>query len=280
VQLAPATRAISNTYTIGQEIDRSSAGLQEFARENGWWTRGGFDFAAAVTNPENPGLPVAHARCGRSEALLARDAGRLTPAHMMAILRDHGAAVGPDFHPQDATTGSICMHAADGMRRGQSVGSLVSDLRAGGAVHWVTGGSAPCTAIFKPVFVEDGLPEQGPQPGGAFDAETLWWRHEALHRAALTDFAGFLAEIGAQRTALEADFARRVESSRGGTAAERKRLVESCWREAARIEAGWQRRIRGRATLRPAYRTSWERHDRLAGAALICTDPAPALAAE
>jgi dipeptidase len=280
VQQAPAVRAISNTYTIGTEIDRSSQGLQDFARAQGWWTGGAFDFAAAVTNPDNPGLPIARTRCGRSGALLARDEGRLTPAHMMAILRDHGETAGPDWHPQDATSGSICMHAADGARRGQSVGSLVSDLRPGGAVHWVTGGSAPCTALFKPVFVEDGLPEQGPRPGGAFDAETLWWRHEALHRAALTDFPEFQREIAEERTQVEADFARRLESVRGGTANERKRLVESCWREAARIEAAWLRRIRGRDTLRPAYRASWQRHDRIAGAALTCAPASPALAAE
>ena len=39
-------------------------------------------------------------------------AGRLTPAHMMAILRDHGRTTAPDVHPQDIVGRSICAHAA------------------------------------------------------------------------------------------------------------------------------------------------------------------------
>jgi secernin len=30
--------------------------LEEFVRGQGWWTGNRFDFAAAVTNPDNPGL--------------------------------------------------------------------------------------------------------------------------------------------------------------------------------------------------------------------------------
>ncbi|MCW3474518.1 C69 family dipeptidase [Limobrevibacterium gyesilva] len=278
VERAPAVRAISNTYTIGTDITRASADLEAFARAQGWWRGETFDFAAAVTDPGNPGLPVARTRCTRATELLGRDAGRLTAAHMMAFLRDHGAEAGAGWHPQDATRGSICMHAADGTRRGQSVGSFVSDLRAAGAVHWVTGTSAPCTGVFKPVFLEDGLPDHGPQPGDLYDPETLWWRHEALHRAMLTDGAD--AAIGAERDALEARFAERVEPLLGRPGPARRAAVEQCWREATEAEARWLRHVRSRARLRPAYRASWARHDRLAGAALTCTPAPHALAAE
>ncbi len=119
MQRAPETRAISNTYTIGTDITRASPALEAFARAQGWW-RGNapFDFAAAVTSPTNPGLAVARARCDRSSTRLAQDTGHLTPTHLMAALRDHGAAPAADWHPQDTVGATVCMHAADGTRRG------------------------------------------------------------------------------------------------------------------------------------------------------------------
>lgn len=277
VERAGATRAISNTYTITTPT-RASADLEGFARAQGWWGGNTFDFAAAVTRLDNPGLPGALARCGRSTLRLGREAGRLDAARMMAALRDHGEdGLGEGFHPADITGPTVCMHAADGKRTGQSVGSLVSDLRAAGAVHWVTGTSAPCTSVFKPVFVADGLPDQGAIPGDGFDGATLWWRHERLHRALLTDYPGAMAEIGPERDALEGRFIARMEALIGAPGAERRAAVAACWAEAAAAEEGWLGRIAGRATPRRSYLTAWRRHDRLAGAALTCV---PAMAAE
>ncbi|MCC6717041.1 MAG: C69 family dipeptidase, partial [Acetobacteraceae bacterium] len=190
VERAGPTRAISNTYTIATNITAASPDLEAFARAQGWWHGNRpFDFAAAVTNPDNPGLSGAIGRCARATQLLARQSGRIDPAAMMKNLRDHGAAAegNAGFHPQQIDGVTICMHAADGTRRGQSVAAMVSDLGEtgdgkAGAVHWVTGTSAPCTSIFKPVFLDAGLPAQGPRPGDRHDPATLWWRHEQLHR--------------------------------------------------------------------------------------------------
>lgn len=57
-----------------------------------------------------------------------------------------------------AVTGAdLCMHAGFGpVRISQSVGSLVSHLRPDGATHWVTATSTPCTAVFKPVWLDTG----------------------------------------------------------------------------------------------------------------------------
>jgi dipeptidase len=275
VERAGATRAISNTYPIATS---ASADLEAYARGEGWVSGNVFDFAAAVTRLDNPGLAGALARCGRSTLRLGREAGKLGPARMMAALRDHGGdGLGEGFHPADITGPTVCMHAADGKRTGQSVGSLVSDLRAGGAVHWVTGTSAPCTSVFKPVFVADGLPEQGAIPGDGFDGATLWWRHERLHRALLTDYPAAMAEIGPERDALEGRFIARMEGLIETPRAARRAAVAACWREAAEAEEGWLGRIAGRAAPRRSYLTAWRRYDRLAGATLTCV---PAMAAE
>src|SRR3984957_6257256 len=157
---------------------------------------------------------------------------------------------------------------------------MVSDLRPDGAVHWVTGTSAPCLSIFKPVLLQDGLPDQGPIPGDKFDNDTLWWRHEALHRAALADYPDFMAEFAPARDALEASFATRIDAARRDGSAARRKLVDQCWREADQFEKTWMGRARGRATLQPSYRAGWSHHARLSGASLLCTPAPQALAAD
>ena len=46
----------------------------------------------------------------------------------------------------------------------------------------------------KPVSVDEPL-DLGPDPGDRFDARCLWWRHELLHRRALTHPETLLALI-------------------------------------------------------------------------------------
>ncbi len=146
------------------------------------------------------------------------------------------------------------------------MGSLVSDLRGDGAIHWVTGSSAPCTGVFKPVFLDSGLPEQGPQPGDQDDSATLWWRHEALHRA-LLGRDGPWTDFGQERDAMEHSFAVRAEAALQADTAERRRVTEACWREADEAESRWLRAATSRnapAPLRRSYAESWQRHNELA----------------
>jgi len=274
VERASPTRAISNTYTISTNITSASPDLEAFARAQGWWTNNQpFDFAAAVTNPDNPGLSGARGRCTRATDLLARQTGRIDTAAMMSNLRDHGAAAenNQGFHPQQIDGVTICMHAGDGTRRGQSVAGMVSDLRDSGAVHWVTGTSAPCTSVFKPVFMDAGLPAQGARPGDRNDPASLWWRHEQLHRAMVQgDYPAAMAWFRPEREALEADFRARVESvltlqGPEGTKARRK-IAESCWKDAASAEAKWLARAGGLScnAVRPSFKRAWSRFDTLA----------------
>ena len=223
-----------------------------------------------MTDPDNPGLKAARSRYARSSALLAERAGRLDAAAMMAVLRDHGeAGARPDWHPRAVRGVDICAHAGEKDRLAQSVGSLVCDLRDGAAVHWVTGTSAPCTGIFKPVFMDTGLPDLGPQPGDEHDPATLWWRHETLHRALLRR-DGPWWEFAEERDTLEQSFIGRAEAALAADTAERKRVSEQCWQEATAAETRWLNALEGSAVLpiRPtAYLRSWDKHDGLAGMA-------------
>jgi hypothetical protein len=206
----------------------------------------------------------------RSTAFLQRSAGRLRAVDMMAILRDHGATAetDPDWHPQDAPTRTICMHAAEGDRGGQTVGAMVSELRVDRIVHWVTATSAPCTSIFKPVLPGVALPAHGPRPSDQFEPRSLWWRHEQLHRAMLEEFPIHLAAIRAERDALEAAFRARIDGVvTDGTDADRAQAVAECWADADITERRWLDELGAveERVMRPDYRASWREMNRLAG---------------
>lgn len=281
VQRAQGVRSISNAYSIGRDADRVSAGLDAHIQDAGWCRDATSDhapddakvpdYAKAIADAQRDTISHGRARCVRSTTLLQRRASRLTVADIMAILRDHGAVAetGPEWHPQHATTRTICMHAADGERGGQTVNSMVSELRGERAMHWVTGTSAPCTSIFKPVFADTPPPPHGPRPTDRFDPRALWWHHERLHRAMLGDFPIHLAAIRDERDALEANFQARVaDVLSGGDTADRAQLIAACWREALAVEDRWAAEIDAASPLGNAgYRASWLEMNRLAGVA-------------
>ncbi|MDR3538116.1 MAG: carcinine hydrolase/isopenicillin-N N-acyltransferase family protein [Acetobacteraceae bacterium] len=260
VQRAAGGRSISNAYSIGVAYDRASRGMtapEMMARMGGHGARG-------LTDLQQDAASQGRARCDRSTALLRGVQGRVETADMIAILRDHGTG-DPSWHPQAASGRTICMHAADARRGGQTVNSLVSQLHAGHAMHWVTGTAAPCLSIFKPVLFGVPVPAHGPSPAARCDPATLWWRHEQMHRAMLPDLPGALDAIRAERDALEATFRGRIATVMDAPQAERARVVDACWAEAAATEARWHRSIRAsRVAPLPAYRAAWQEMDRLA----------------
>ncbi len=265
VEEIASVRAISNIYRT-ERPERTSAGLDALIAANGWPDpRGGY--AAALADTARPDAGEAKGREVRAQGLLDAAAGGIDAADMMRILRDHGG--GPDgWRPAPGRPRTVCMHASDHDRGGQTTGSMVSELRDGAAIHWVTGTAAPCLSIFKPLFLDSTLPDRGPPPTGQLDGATLWWAHEALHRLALRgDFAAVLAEIAAERDAAEAAFRRRVADVAAAPGPERDRVVAGCWREASAIEDGWRARLAGRdaaSSASPAYLDAWTDFDRLA----------------
>lgn len=249
LERACGVRAISNVYSIGRTVERTSAGLPAMVRSAGWSDDAQPDYASAIARPGREHIGNAMARQARATTLLRAADGHLHAADMMRIMRDHGCD-GQDgrdrcdcahWHTCEAQVYTICTHAGIEERHGQTTGSLLSELHPERAVHWVTATAAPCTAIFKPVFLGSALPAHGPRPTGQFDAQALWWRHERLHRRALFgDFARFVAAIRPERDALEAEFRNRIaEVLNGGTAADRARVVATCWKDAIAVEDRW-----------------------------------------
>lgn len=245
VEKVHSVRALSNALSIGRSFHQASDALRMHAEDEGWCAAdGSFDFAGRFIDEARDGITFGRGRCARGTALLERQKGRLTALGMMAILRDHGegAEANPHWHPIDTVGRTICMHAAAGPRLGQTTGSMVSELRDGSGLHWMTGTAAPCTSIFKPVVLAAGLPRADHPPTDKFDGKSLWWRHESLHRFVLKDFAHRLETIREERDALERSFVERIDvawKEGGPSSAQMRNAVRACWREADATERRW-----------------------------------------
>jgi len=74
------------------------------------------------------------------------------------------------------------MHGGGIAASSSSVAGWVSDLAT--QTHWISGTSAQCLSLFKPVRV-DAPVDIGPIPNGRDDGKSLWWRHERMARAVM-----------------------------------------------------------------------------------------------
>jgi secernin len=160
----------------------------------------------------------------------------------MELLRDHGGA--PDWKPDaEGQSATICRHGAFApVRGGQSVGSMVAHLTPEAQLHWLTGTSSPCTGLFKPVWLDAGLPDLGPAPTADWDAKCLWWRHETFHRAVVQDFAAFRDRYWPERNALEARFLSELPAA-NAPLTERRTYTTGCFAEADEALARWSARV-------------------------------------
>jgi secernin len=263
-------RSISNAITIGREWDLASAELVNYALARGWCkSRDDFHFGRCYSDFLYTYFGRAKARQCRTTDLLRASKGQITVGTMMAILRDHGSDVGPDWTPARGLAGvDACAHAGFGpVRIGQSVGSMVSHLTHRGHTHWVTGTSAPCTGIFKPLWLDAGLPDTGPAPTGTYDQAALWWRHESLHREVLRDYATRLPLYCGERDALEAEFVRATAEFQAESAAERAAFSARCFARVDEMIPRWRQRVRAaQIEHRPPwhYTFAWRKFNRQA----------------
>ena len=141
-------------------------------------------FAKAHARAGRTWLSSASTRRARTEPLAHAATG---PADLMEALRSHGTTTAPRWSPVHGGLGAPCVHAGGLVASSQTTASWVSDLRPGtrhGIRHWATATSAPCTSLFKPVAVGEPL-DLTPVPTNRFDARSMWWRHELLHRSTM-----------------------------------------------------------------------------------------------
>ncbi len=237
-------RSISNGITIGNQWDLASPDLVTYAIERGWCTsRDDFHFARCYSDP----LFTRFSRCAerqrRTTDALAAPRGKITVETMTRALRDHTADT--NWSPAHGlATFDVCAHAGFGpIRATQTTGSLVSHLASDAQTHFVTATAAPCTSIFKPVWLGGDLPNTGSTPAGEYDAASLFWRHEALHRVTLRDYAIARAHYRDERDALEQGFIAGALAQRSKSANERGAFSARCFAQADAAETLWLGRV-------------------------------------
>ncbi len=264
-------RSISNCITIGGQWDLASPNLVNYAVERRWCRgRADFHFGRCYSDFIYTRFSDARQRQCRTTELLQAKRGGLSVENLIAGLRDHGPAAGPDWTPAHGLMGAtVCEHAGFGpIRISQTTGSMVSHLAADVQTHFVTGTAAPCTSLFKPVWLGADLPDTGPAPTGSYDAASLFWQHEALHRATLRDFAASLPLYASERNALERQFIAGALERRTHPLVERTAYADRCFAEAAGAEAHWRHRVTNAALpdRRPfLYARAWQAVERAAG---------------
>ena len=262
-------RSISNALSIDDDWDMASADLVSFAQDRGWYKRGeNFSFSRCYADFLYTKFADGRRRQACTMDALRARKGSLTIEDMMAYLRSHGDVGGSSYRADRGLTGSVvCMHASLGPIRGsQTVGSMVSKLQPDGlCTHWLTGTAAPCTGIFKPMWM-DAMPKVGQAPAGSYDEASLFWQHEVLHREVLRAYDARLAVYRSERDELEAKFLRETEDVAGADAWQRQEHAGKCFAAARLAESEWLENVLQipAERQRTAYSLAWKQFNRQA----------------
>ena len=234
--------SISNCLTLENQFDIASPRLVPLALEKGYSKNAeSFHYARDFSDLLYTTLGRGRARCAATKRLINARKGRVNVGTVMNILRHHE---NEPFDPQSASVFDmdVCMHAGFGpIRASQSTASMVVRLDGNNPLVFVTGTSAPCTGIFKPLWL-DALPDFGAAPSAIYDSASLFWSHERLHRAVLLNYPQRLGTYAAERDEMEQRFTREALSLAAAPAAERARFSARCFQEAAEAGAEWLNR--------------------------------------
>jgi dipeptidase len=257
-------RSISNILTIDKQWDLASADVVNFAVDQGWCKdRSNFSFKQSYSDFLFTTFGAGGARHDCTAEQLLANKGKITPKMLMKALRTHASATTAKWSPGDALTGAdVCMHYGFGpIRINQSVGSMVSHLLPDEQTHWLTGTSAPCTSIFKPVWLDAGLPGIGPEPSGTYDETCLWWRHEIFHRKVLENYPAYASLFFDDRDRQEDEFIETAPAYSGASFADKKRFSVACFTKAEGLLNTWKKQIAGagiQSQMKFYYSAAWK----------------------
>jgi hypothetical protein len=248
--------AISNRYQITDDWNLSSLTAENGAKPS---------FRAGFVDEQREQECAAFQRECRALQLLQESKGRITVRTMADILRDVGED--PDAYdiPEDKLPTRICMHAGPYEERfWHATGAMITDSSDQGVVVWMTATSATDLSCFKPLFFDAAMPDMGPSPGGTYTEGSLWWKHERLHRRAVTDYAALKPEIRADFDELEDTFFAEAPGHRSSGPTVQSQFVADCWRRAEEVTDHWIAKLERSNTYieHPGYRAMWDRFNR------------------
>ena len=263
--------AISNKITIETSWDIASDDLVPFAVQKCWCRSAeDFSFARCYSDFWYTKFSSSEHRRARAMTLLNAARGRLEITDFFAILRDHGDASSDSFCPnQGLFQSQLCNHAGWGpIRISQTTGSLVSRLTPGSSTHFVTGTAAPCTSLFKPIWVDTPMVLDKPPAGEAFDAHSLYWKHEMLHRLVLKDYHQGMRLIAPRRNELEADLLKQALSATDSDLPERQSVAHQAFEKARNLDKECRVALKSLSSVKAQgflYSHAWRKWNAAAG---------------
>ncbi len=252
--------SLSNCLSITTDFERLSDGAEGYARRQGWIDDGQeFSFRKAFAAPAMDWLSGARRRRRCLRRQLESHHGQIGPRHLASALRSHGGQR-PD---QGLRMSMPCSHASWLPTRssGQAVGSMIAEPASSNSALWLTGTSSPCLSVFKPAPLTGDPVEFGPPPGGRFDEDSLFWRHERFHRN--------MAARRFQSNALPPDFAderRQMEDQAFDLSKRDAQSSSRLWERHRRAALRWAKAVEGGSTPRPSpHYLYWRYQDWLDG---------------
>lgn len=200
----PDWAAISNCYTIGEDFDLCSIGMENYARERRWISDAQtVDFAKAYTLPasrQSHSVP----RWRRLCKLIGSFHGALDRENVKTIFRDHfeGEIMEPRYGGCYGGFISICMHAMTWDATQTAASMLNTWHEQLGPVSWYAP-SLPCCSAYIPVYWTGKVPAAMSCAGESYDPNSLWWTVERLAMAVSVDEALFGEKVRNSMRTLE-----------------------------------------------------------------------------
>lgn len=200
--------AISNRLTINNDYQLKAKNLEKFAQEKGLLQhKRDLDFANIFGKWFFTYFSGSFERLNCSYQYLQKfyNNNFSAPEQLLKLmfnsLRQHRFDSNSHYLRNNS---DICMHAAGYMRRAQTCGSMVSLLNKNNSennsLHFFTGTSAPCTSLFRPINFNDKIDTKllfnESEP-----ADSLWHRHELIHRRLLFDHSRYQEFITTRNSA-------------------------------------------------------------------------------
>lgn len=255
--------AISNGYSIEDHWDLISPNLIATAKEKGWVkNENEFNFREAISDWLITTFSDSKQRRSCSIRKINETGSRTNLEDIFETLRSHRDE--ENFRPDKGLTGAdLCMHSGFGpIRVSQTTGSMVVEQDENVLNIWVTGSSAPCLSIFKPMSLNQELNYFGPSPELDYDSHSYWWQHEIIHRQILKDYSKLSPEYLLEAKELEQGFIQKMKEFNGQI-----EIIADCFDDALIFQKKWIEKLRDlpiKDKTNFLYRMVWNKNNRLA----------------
>lgn len=260
--------AISNGLTITSEWDLASAAWKAAGDLPAGGPESG-DFQSSYTDLKRSAATGCDERRGR----MLTKMGAFADGHLIEgaidLLRDHGPSQLWEVVGSPPRHKSVCMHSSGDMTSiSQTTGSLVAILHPIRPICFATATAAPCTSVFKPVWVDLPVPGQESPVTGRFSKDVPFWRHELFHRRLLARGFKDSESILQDAIRLERGFIEGATRHLHANREARARFTAQSFDAANALLAEWEDRLESTphvpALPETAYQAAWRALNRLA----------------